>query len=348
MTTLSATFLDVGVGDCTLITLPDGTHMLVDVYRCPQQGTVDVFKALREVLPTAASGKKRLEYLVITHAHDDHIWGIGDLADEFEIGQLWVPQYGTKKDLSTNYQAFVEVVENHPEEDRIWQKGSRTSVAELADEAVTVRCFSPPGYIDVEEELDEDEQRKFVHEHCGVYRLTFAGTSIMLTGDSNLPAWKRIVGYYDDHQDDDGLAVLRAAVVHASHHGSRTFVKDSKNDEPWTDALDAIDPDHVVISVGADNTHEHPHEDMLAVYEDAAEIHRTDQDATIVMTISDDGSYTIATDDAYVTRYGWDDDESNQEAANTHARSGGRIPPPPPPPGYETVPQRAPRRERYA
>jgi beta-lactamase superfamily II metal-dependent hydrolase len=346
MTTLSAAFLDVGVGDCTLITLPDGTHMLVDVYRRPEQGSVDLFKVLRDVLATGPRGKQRLEYLVITHAHDDHIWGIGDLAEEFEIGQLWVPQYGTKKDLSSNYEAFVKVVENHPDEDRVWQKGSRSPVAELADETVTVRCFSPPGYINVEEELNEDEQRKVVHEHCGVYRLTFAGTSLMLTGDSNLPAWKRIVGYYNDHQDDDRLAVLGATVLHASHHGSRTFVKDAKDDEPWTEALKAIDPEHIVISVGADNTHEHPHADMLAVYDETAEIHRTDQDATIVLTIEDDGAFSIETDASYITNYGWDED--GEQAAASKGRSDGRIPPPPPPPNYETVPQRAPRRERYA
>ena len=98
MTQFEVIFLDVGVGDCTLIALPNGEYMLVDVYRCPEQGTVDVFKVLRDVLPQGADGKQLLHYLVITHAHDDHIWGIGDLADEFEIGELWVPQYGTKKE----------------------------------------------------------------------------------------------------------------------------------------------------------------------------------------------------------------------------------------------------------
>ncbi|MCU1676707.1 MAG: hypothetical protein JWM93_1465 [Frankiales bacterium] len=345
MTAFSASFLDVGVGDCTLITLPDGTHMLVDIYRSPDQGTVDVFKVLRDILPDGANGKKRLEYLVITHAHDDHICGIGDLADEFEIGELWVPQYGTKSDLSTNYKAFVKVVENHPEEHRVWQKGSRTPVAELADDTVTVRCFSPPGYVDVEEELDEDAQRKLVHENCGVFRFTFGGTSLMLTGDSNLPAWQRIVGYYDDHADDDGLAVLAAAVLHASHHGSRTFLKDTEADEPWTEALDAIDPDHVVISVG-ENTYGHPHEDILIIYEDTADVHRTDESETMVLTIQDDGTYTLEPDESYATSYGWGDDAKTSEAQSSATRR--HRPPATPPPGHHKTPQQAPTRGRYA
>jgi beta-lactamase superfamily II metal-dependent hydrolase len=143
---LQVVFLDVGQGDSTLVRLPNGEYMLVDVYRRPGQGTVDLFKVLRDVLPAGDNGTQELQYLVITHAHDDHIWGIGDLADEFEIGELWVPQYGTKKKLSENYEAFERVAEAQPDDRRIWQKGSRSPVAELADGTVSVRCFSPPGY----------------------------------------------------------------------------------------------------------------------------------------------------------------------------------------------------------
>lgn len=190
-------FLDVGQGDCTLVELPNGEYMLIDVYRCPGQGTVDAFKVLRDRLPKGEKNKPLLHYLVISHAHDDHIWGIGDLADKFEIGELWVPQYGTKKKLSESYEAFEKVVNNQPDDRKVWQKGSRSPVAELGDNGeVSVRCFSPPGYVEVEEKLTEQEARKVVHEHCGVYRLTVDGLSVMLTGDSNLPAWQRIVGYY--------------------------------------------------------------------------------------------------------------------------------------------------------
>lgn len=126
MANFEVIFLDVGQGDCTLIVLPDGKHMLVDIYRCPGNGTVDVFKVLRDRLKaTGDSGKQLLDYLVISHGHDDHIWGIGDLADEFEIGELWVPQYGTKKKLSDNFEAFEKVVKDQPDDRKIWQRGSR-------------------------------------------------------------------------------------------------------------------------------------------------------------------------------------------------------------------------------
>lgn len=353
MTQFEVIFLDVGVGDCTLIALPNGEYMLVDVYRCPEQGTVDVFKVLRDVLPQGVDGKQLLHYLVVTHAHDDHIWGIGDLADEFEIGELWVPQYGTKRKLSDNYAAFEKVVADQPDDRKVWQKGSTSPVAELADGEVSVRCFSPPGYVEVQETLTEDEARKVVHENCGVYRLTAGGVSVMLTGDSNLPAWQRIVGYYKDRTDDNDLAVLASQVVHASHHGSRTFVKDAKDDEPWLDALEAMDPQDVMISVGADNRHDHPHDDMLAIYEEHAErVSQTKDSGTFVLTVTGDGENALVADDSYADRYGWDDDDDGEKRSSGPLGGGSstreRRPPATPPPGYEKTPQRPPRRERYA
>lgn len=353
MTDFEAIFLDVGVGDCTLIALPNGEYMLIDVYRCPGQGTVDVFRVLRDVLPTGASGKQLLHYLVITHAHDDHIWGIGDLADEFEIGELWVPQYGTKKQLSDNYEAFEKVVADQPKDSKIWQKGSTTPVAELANGDVSVRCFSPPGYIVVQDTLDEDEARKVVHENCGVYRLTASGVSVMLTGDSNLPAWKRIVGYYEGRTDDNDLSVLASQIVHASHHGSRTFVKDSKDDDAWLDALSAMDAEHVVISVGAENRHEHPHDDMLTIYEEhvSEQVWQTKDSGTFVLTVTGDGEYDLDADDSYAEKYGWDDDDDDQKRSSGPSGGSGtrtRRPPATPPPDHEKTPQRPPRRERYA
>jgi competence protein ComEC len=350
-----AFFLDVGVGDCTLVELPDGQYMLIDVYRREGQGTVDAFKVLRDLLPQGEAGKQRLDYLVITHAHDDHIWGIGDLAEEFEIGELWVPQYGTKKKLSENYEAFQKVVEDQPEDRKVWQKGSRTPVTELGENGeVSVRCFSPPGYVEVEETLDEDEARRVVHENCGVYRLSVEGVSVMFAGDSNLPAWKRIVGYYEGETDEQDLGVLASQVLHASHHGSRTFVKDSKDDDAWLEALEAIDPKDVVISVGESNTHDHPHKDMLGAYEKQAgseKVLQTMNGGTLVLEVTGQDSYELEADDSFAENYGWDEDEddggSKGESGGPRGGSGGTRPAGPPPPGYEKTAQRPPRRERY-
>ncbi|MHB8490689.1 MAG: ComEC/Rec2 family competence protein [Solirubrobacteraceae bacterium] len=219
---------------------------------------------------------------------------------------------------------------------------------------MTVRCFSPPGYVEVEEALDEDAARRLVHENCGVYRLSCNGVSVMLAGDSNLPAWQRIVGYYEGRTDEEGLDVLSSQVLHASHHGSRTFVMDDEGEDPWLAALEAIAPQKIVISVGEGNQHDHPHEDMVKIYVDAVgaqdDVLETRDAGTLVMTVTDAGEYELQADPSYAERYGWDDDGGSKAASETPPGGGGRQrrPPAAPPPGYEETPQRAPRRERYA
>ncbi len=95
MAEFEVTFVDVGHGDSTLIKMPGERYMLVDVYRCPDQG-IDLFKLLDDVLPEGDDGRKRLDVLVITHAHDDHIRGIGDLYDRYQVVELWLPQHAKK------------------------------------------------------------------------------------------------------------------------------------------------------------------------------------------------------------------------------------------------------------
>jgi beta-lactamase superfamily II metal-dependent hydrolase len=178
-----------------------------------------------------------------------------------------------------------------------------------------------------------------------------------LTGDSNLPAWERIVGYYAGSDDENDLSVLTSQALHASHHGSRTFVKDNKDDTAWLEALEAIDPQDVVVSVGAENRHEHPHADMVAIYRDQvghSHLVQTEDDGTLVLRLTGEGSYELYADKSYAERYGWDaDDEDGKSAAPGGPGGGGtavrtRRPPATPPPGYERTPQRPPKRERYA
>lgn len=353
MAEFEVTFVDVGHGDATLIKMPGDCYALVDVYRCPGEG-IDLFKLLDDVLPNGDDGRKRLDLLAITHAHDDHITGIGDLYDRYQVDQLWLPQHGKKLAIAKNYEDFERVEEEHPDEDTDWPQGSRSVWATLGDgDAVSVRCFSPPGYIDPSEELDEDEAERVVHENCVVLKFTYEDYSVMLTGDSNKACWERIVGYYEGRTDDVGVDVLESQILHASHHGSRTFIKDLKEDEAYLEALELIAPESVVISVGPDSKHDHPHEDMLEAYnEEVGEenVLQTCVVGTMRLEVDADGIARLITTegDRYTEDYGWDDD-GDERASGGGGGTGGKrsVPPAAPPPGHEKTSQKAPRRERY-
>jgi competence protein ComEC len=348
-------FADVGQGDCTLIRLPDGEYMLADINHCPDHG-IDVFKLLDDVLPDNGDGRKRLKYLVITHVHDDHITGIGDLYDRYAVEWLWVPQYEDRKQVAEQFGEYQRVIDEHPEEKIKQPQGSRTPLNEKDPdfdicEDVTVRCFSPPGYIEIEDTLSEDEAKQLVHENCLVLKISYEDASVLLTGDSNLACWDRIVDYYKGRTEGEtGTEVLKADILHASHHGSRTFFKDGDEDsEASLEALKTIDPQSVVISVGENNSHGHPHADMLSAYVDqvtSESVLQTMDSGTLVLTVIGKDTYELQPDVSYAEKYGWDDDDDNDSGGGSTKKAGVR-PPGPPPPGYEKTPQRPPRRERY-
>ncbi|HEY6322369.1 MAG TPA: MBL fold metallo-hydrolase [Thermoanaerobaculia bacterium] len=351
MAEFEVTYVNVGHGDSTLIKLPGDRYLLVDVYRCPGQG-IDLFRLLDEVLPVGDDGRRRLDVLLITHVHDDHIAGIGDLYDRYQVVELWLPQHARKlQEAAGSYEEFERVRDEHPEEQTRWPKGSRSIWATLGDGGeVSVRCFSPPGYIDPEEDLEADEVERLVHENCVVLRLTYAEYSVMLTGDSNKACWERVVSYYKNRTDGVGVEVLQAQSLKASHHGSRSFIKDDKEDEPYLEALERIQPEHVVISVGPDSKHDHPHDDMVDVYEDsvgADNVLQTRQIGTVRLEVEADGVARLITEEGaeYERKYGWGDDGGGGgKRLRTSLRE---APPAVPPPGFHRVPQRGPRRDRY-
>ena len=322
-------FVDVGEGDSTLIRLPGGEYALIDVFRCEDHGTVDLFRLLDGRLPDGDGGKKRLDYLIITHAHDDHIRALGELYDRYDVGELWLPQHGYKEAPGEQYAEFERVEEEHPDEDTCWPKGSRSPYRSLGEnEDVTVRCFSPPGYIEVEEELDEDQARRLVHENCGVFKFEYAGVSVMLTGDSDLKCWRRVVSYYEKETDDDtpDLSVIDSTVLHASHHGSRTFFKENKDDDISLDALEVTDPEAVVVSVGAKNRHEHPHDDAMKAYRDHVgdeNVLETQHAGTIVLEVEVDGGYQLIADNGeFENDYGWGSDDDDDDGGGGQRGSG--------------------------
>lgn len=336
MAEFEVVFANVGQGDCTLIRLPDDEYMLVDVYRCPDHG-IDIFKLLDDVLPEDADGRKRLKYLVITHAHDDHITGIGDLYDRYAVQWLWVPQYEDRKQVAKHFGEYQRILDEHPADHVKQPQGSRTPLAEKDAEldvgdGVTVRCFSPPGYIEIEETLTEEEAKQLVHENCLVLKIAYEGASVILTGDSNLACWERVLDYYKGRSEQDtGTEVLKADVLHASHHGSRTFFKDGGEDTAASlEALETIAPDAVIVSVGEDNRHEHPHEDMINAYREQSgedNVFETQHAGTIVMEIDAGVPYRLVLDSgAYAEDYGWtdeDDDDPGQDEATDRGGGGG-------------------------
>lgn len=107
-----------------------------------------------------------------------------------------------------------------------------------------------------------------------VVHVRYAGFSALLTGDA--PAWveERLVARYGP--------TLRADVLKAGHHGSRTATSGA--------FLDAVGPELVVISAGARNDYGHPHPEVLArLRARGIPTARTDLDGTVRVAVEPGG-----------------------------------------------------------
>lgn len=314
---LEIRFLNAGQGDCTHVILPTGEHMLVDMNRDAKNRGIDVVRYLGDELPMRDSVQE-LDYLVNTHPHDDHIRGMGDLHDNFEIQELW--HSGHERDLkkgeNSEYDRFLEIIEDLGDQAKE-VRASADPWAEIGD--VACHVFRPSSYVRSDSGMTSDERREAIHDECMVLKIGYAGRSVMLTGDSSKAAWESIMKHYNR----DGL--LAADVLSASHHGSRTFFRRTEDDDVYRDHLDTVDPDAVVISVGADNPHGHPHDDALEEYEqDDPEIYRTDQDLTVVLTIEKDGKMSWEfNDEGFQDRYELERKDDDSDSGESQGGSRG-------------------------
>ena len=272
-------FLNVGHGDTTLVDF-DGVYMLID---CNISSTNDAaYKYIDKTIPKPQdkNAKKKLDYLVITHPDKDHITGLDIIDENFDIGEIWGSGFRRSDDAEecAEYDTFLELV------DKITTKQLSAGSNKLSFSVSNVEA-----YCLCSKSNDNDD----VHYNSLVVKFVEGSKSIIFAGDSNCEAWKnKVVKYYK--------SLLDADILHASHHGSRTFFfeegQDKDKDEPYTDGLEAISPDYTVIS-GCDCDDKvkedwPPHDDAVALYEEYTSsdggVYITGKDGNLVFELTDD------------------------------------------------------------
>ncbi len=246
--------IDVGQADATLIVGPGGETMLIDTGDWRQDGS-EVIEYLE------GEGIDRIDYLVATHAHADHIGGHAAVIEHFEtegegIGQAWdsgVPH------TSATYDRYLDAVEEYDVDLIDAQEGD-----EIPMEGIDVTVVNPPAESDRPEDL---------HYNSLSVHLAFGETSFLLTGDAEENAETRMV---DDHGD-----ALAADVYHAGHHGSSTSSTPA--------FLDTVEPEVALISSAYESQYGHPHDEVLEAFADReVETYWTGVHGTVV--IESDGS----------------------------------------------------------
>jgi competence protein ComEC len=327
MAKLKGYFLNVGQGDSTYLEFTDSKgktwRILIDcnLDKREKRPGIDVIKFLSDQMPSQ-NGKKvlHLDYLIVTHPHADHIRGLAAIGNDYTIGEMWDSGHTPEPEMAKSdlYKKYVKVKEKHKDvlhiDDRKW---SRTPVSMCGDE-LQAHILRPSKYV-------EADTGDAVHAECMCFKLIFNDFCILFTGDSNRAAWEAITAYKPFKDDAD---TFNSQILHASHHGSRTFFKKDEDDEPFLDGIKRIDPDHLIISVPPDSVHHHPHKDAMEIYEDYVPEDETylTHENTVLLEVDEKGTYTLDYDDGGIQdeyELGPDDDDDPDGDSDDDQGNGG-------------------------
>lgn len=235
---LQVHFIDVGQGASQLIIGPAGKTMLIDGGDNDKEETIVAY--LRE------QGIDKIDILIGTHPHADHIGGLDAVVDNFDIGQIYMPR------VQANTKTFESLLL------AIQRKGLKVSTAKAGlvldfEPDVQVNMIAPVGTYD-----NTNDMSAVVH-------LAFGKTAFLFTGDAEAESEADIL---------KSGAIVKADVLMVGHHGSNTSTTQA--------FLDKVDPTYAVIQVGK-NSYGHPTEQVLArLSGQGVQIFRNDEQGTIV------------------------------------------------------------------
>lgn len=232
-------FIDVGQADSALVTC-DGHSMLID------GGNADDSNLVYSVLQRETNG--HLDYVVGTHAHEDHIGGLSGAfeADTADVTFCPVTEYDSKA-----FRNFKTRADERGGGITIPAVGDTFTLGEASVTVVAVNS------------VPEDTNNTSI-----VIRIVYGDISFLFTGDAEQETEEKIL---ETGQD------IESTVLKVGHHGSSTSTSQA--------FLDAVSPTYAVISCGKDNSYGHPHSETLAKLSSAGvEVLRTDELGDIYCT----------------------------------------------------------------
>lgn len=210
------------------------------------------------------NGVKRLEYVIGTHPHEDHIGSLDAVIEKFEIGKVLMPK------VTHTTKTFKDVVSETKKKGLKFTTPKVGDTFELGEGKFTVLAPNSSEY-------------KELNDYSIVIRFEYGNRSFMFTGDAEVHSEKEII--------KNGLE-LRSDVLKAGHHGSSS----SSSNE----FLNKVKPKYAVISCGKDNDYGHPHEEIIERFNKMGiKMLRTDELGTIVC-LSDGESIEFVSKDGII------------------------------------------------
>ena len=246
--TLTLTFFDVGQGDAALLKTPNDKHILIDagVWSPGYNSGRSI------ILPHLQSaGIKKLDAIILSHPHADHIGGILDLIEEMPVDVIYNSGYEYDSKL---YHSYLELAKKRSIPTIPLVAGDTLNV----DRSILFLVLGPDGRT-----YNSDP-----NEHSVVLNVIYGESEFLFTGDAGEDQEERLLHAYTDLLDTDILKV--------GHHGSRT-----SSSLPF---LKTVTPDIAVVSLAERNRFRHPHKEALTrLQQSQAELLFTSLERAIIL-----------------------------------------------------------------
>lgn len=230
-------YIDVGQADASLV-MCDGKYMLIDGGNAEDSSLIYAY--LKE------HGIRELDYIICTHAHEDHVGGLAGALNYAQANNILCP---TKEYDTRAFESFKKYVYQQNKEIIIPTPGMEFSIGSADCIILAVNT------------VESDPNNSSI-----VMKISYGNTSFLFSGDAEQEVERVIIeAGYD----------VNCTVMKVPHHGSDTSLS-----YRW---LNEAMPKYGVISVGKDNQYGHPTENTLSKLRDADVIvYRTDMQGHIV------------------------------------------------------------------
>ncbi len=256
---MTVTVIDVGQADAILLQT-EGKNILVD------SGLSD--SADKLVAELRKLGVKKVDVLVATHPHADHIGGMNAVLKNFEVGKIYDSGQVT---TSKMYQKYLKTVKEKKIPFALLRASDRI---EFGSDGAVLEVLGP------QEPLLKDT-RSDLNANSIVMRLVYKHFTMMLAADATSETEARILQAFAKDK-------VRSQILKVAHHTSKY-----SNTAAW---LEAVKPEVAIASYSKENEYGFPHQVTLKRLSKVGAKYYNTADNGNVKVITDGESYQIKTD----------------------------------------------------
>lgn len=254
---LHLTFLDVGQGNCAILTTPSGKNWMID-------GGGSEFYDLGASIPVPwlhRQGIREIEWMVSTHPDTDHLQGLIAAAREVKVKNLLLPDALKEAE---EYRPLLRLVQEHG--GNIWYGVCGESWH--PETGMTAEVWYP-----AKGQGKSRMERDTVNEESLIFCVRYADFSLLIPGDAGADSLRAMLKTKAAHP---------VTLLEVPHHGSRNSY--------CPEFYEAVRPELAVVQSKSGNSYGHPHAEVVDyLAEQKIPLLRTDESGCITVEVTEKG-----------------------------------------------------------